>query len=193
MSPPDPEERVPIITSEGALDSNRRPHEYMLNKSKGRERQRVNRSPSMRTASDGDHHGAVTESRCNTLGSVVCTHGWMPTRDITTLAAQAHCNVTCKKQLAATVHKQRPSCRPELHARGVFAQRGYHKMAPCTACAIKTSQTLLQAPEDDQSFLPMSLVASLDTVPVTCCVPLQRKLINGHETVEPVKAATDGL
>ena len=53
----------------------------------------VNGSPSMRTASDGDHHGAVTESRCNTLGSVVCTHGWMPTRDIATLAAQAHCNV----------------------------------------------------------------------------------------------------
>ena len=94
MSRPDPEKRVPIITSEGDLDSNRRPHEYMLNKSKGRERQRVNRSPSMRTASDGDHHGAVTESRCHTLGSVVCTHGWMPTRDIiTTLAAQAHWNV----------------------------------------------------------------------------------------------------
>ena len=59
----------------------------------------VNGSPSMRTASDGDHHGAVTESCCHTLGSVVCTHGWMPTRDITTLAAQAHCNKTCKKQI----------------------------------------------------------------------------------------------
>ena len=30
----------------------------------------------------------------------------------------------------------------------------------------------LQVQEDDQSSLPMSLVASLDTVPVTCCVPL---------------------
>ena len=31
---------------------------------------------------------------------------------------------------------------------------------------------LLQVQEDDQSSLPMPLVASLDTVPVTCCVPL---------------------
>ena len=70
-------------------------------------------------------------------------------------------------------------------------------MAPCTACTIKTSQTLLQVQEDDQTSLPMSMVASLDTVPMTCCVPAvspcKRKLINGHETVEPVKAATDGL
>ena len=49
-------------------------------------------------------------------------------------------------------------------------------MVPCTACTIKTSQTLLQVQEDDQSSLPMSLVASLDTVPVTCCVPLQEKI-----------------
>ena len=61
----------------------------------------------------------------------------------------------------------------------IFAQRGYHKMAhmaPCTACTIKKSQTLLQVQENDQSSLPMSLVASLDTVPVTCCVPLQEKI-----------------
>ena len=49
----------------GALDSNRRPHEYMLKKTKERERERlpegVNGAPSMRTASDGDHHGAVTD------------------------------------------------------------------------------------------------------------------------------------
>ena len=134
-----------------------------------------------------------TQRHTHTLGSVICTHGWMPTRDITTLAAQAHCNVRCKKQIATTVHKQRPSCRPQLHAKGVFAQRGYHKMAPCTACTIKASQTLLQVEEDDQSSLPMSLVASLDTVPVTCCVPKQGKLIKGHETVEAVEAATDGL
>ena len=31
---------------------------------------------------------------------------------------------------------------------------------------------LLQVQEDDQSSLPMPLVASVDTVPVTCCVPL---------------------
>ena len=31
---------------------------------------------------------------------------------------------------------------------------------------------LLQVQEDDQSSLPMPLVASWDTVPVTCCVPL---------------------
>ena len=139
------------------------------------------------------HTHRRTDTHTHTLGSVICTHGWMPTRDITTLAAQAHCNVRCKKQIATTVHKQRPSCRPQLHAKGVFAQRGYHKMAPCTACTIKASQTLLQVEEDDQSSLPMSLVASLDTVPVTCCVPKQGKLIKGHETVEAVKAATDGL
>ena len=54
----------------------------MLNETKEREREReremlpegVHGSPSMRTASDGDHHGAVTDSRCNTLESV-CTHG----------------------------------------------------------------------------------------------------------------------
>ena len=55
------------------------------------------------------------------------------------------CNRACK---------EKPSCRPELHAKGVFAQRGYHKMAPCTACTIKTSQTLLQVQEDDQSSPP---------------------------------------
>ena len=31
---------------------------------------------------------------------------------------------------------------------------------------------LLQVQEDDQSSLPMPLIALLDTVPVTCCVPL---------------------
>ena len=49
--------------------------------------------------------------------------------------------------------------------------------------------------EDDQSSLPMSLVASLDTVPVTCCVPAvspcKRKLMNGNETVE-VKTRAPG-
>ena len=49
-------------------------------------------------------------------------------------------------------------------------------MVPCTACTIKTSQTLLQVQEDDQSSLPMSQVASLDTVPVICCVALQEKI-----------------
>ena len=34
----------------------------------------------------------------------------------------------------------------------------------------------LQVQEDDQSSLPMPLVASLDTVPVTCCVPCMRKI-----------------
>ena len=37
-------------------------------------------------------------------------------------------------------------------------------------------QTSLQAHKGDQPLLPMSLVASLDTVPVTCCVPLQIKI-----------------
>ena len=39
------------------------------------------------------HMHMRTYRHTHTLGSVVCTHGWMPTRDITTLAAQAHCNV----------------------------------------------------------------------------------------------------
>ena len=99
-------------------------------------------------------------------GALQCDVMWVMCRD-----------PTCKKQIAATVHVSKGhAARLELHAKGVFAQRGYHKMVPCTACTIKTSQTLLQVQEDDQSSLPMSQVASLDTVPVICCVPLQEKI-----------------
>ena len=53
------------------FESGGRMSTYMLNETKGRERERcspkgVNGSPSTRIASDGDHHGAVTESRCRT-------------------------------------------------------------------------------------------------------------------------------
>ena len=81
------------------------------------------------------------------------------------------CSWRCENKLLQPCMYAKPRRHwPEWHANGVFAQRRYHKMAPCTACTVKMSQALLQVQEDDQSSLPMSLVASLDTVPVTCCV-----------------------
>ena len=43
---------------------------------------------------------------------------------------------------------------------------------PGSSNLVSTGPDLLQVQEDDQSSLLMPLVASLDTVPVTCCVPL---------------------
>ena len=79
-------------------------------------RQRLNLSPSSKSSNlkrytqAGRQAGRHTHT--HTLESVVCTHGWMSTRD-DTLAAQAPCNVMfvwvmymepmCKKQIATTV------------------------------------------------------------------------------------------
>ena len=121
MSPPDPEERVPIITSEGALGSNRRPHEYMLNKSKGRERERemlpegVKRIPfneedclRWRSPRRGDGKPLSHTWKC-------CLHSRMDAHkghNYTSCSGALQCDImwvmymqpTCKKQIAATVH-----------------------------------------------------------------------------------------
>ena len=56
--------------------------------------------PCAREVHTHTHTRTHTHRHTHTLGSVVCAHGWMPTRDITTLAAQAHWNVMSWSQHA---------------------------------------------------------------------------------------------
>ena len=123
------------------------------------------------------HTHKRTQTQTHTLESVVCTHGWMSTQDVT-LAAQAPCNViSCG------------SCTWSQCARNRLLQ-------PCRYAKLTNGFGLIWTPQGYagliRSRFPLASTASLSVVGRKCHTAL-RRLRQEHRLVILVKAAKNGL